>query len=109
MLNLHLLFVFFLMGISHSEGLEKKRGSKFSGNIPMKTIWFSPAGGEVRAQGRVMLPPRSSSHHTTEPWQALAQGFKAKLSQLPVPPPLLKVTLGSRAQHVPVQSAESQS
>lgn len=55
-----------------------------------------------------MLPPRSSSHHTTKPWQALAQGFKSKLSQLPVPIPLPKVTPGSRAQIVPVQSTESQ-
>lgn len=39
MLNLHLLF--FKMGISHSEGLEKKRGSKSLGNTPMKTNWFS--------------------------------------------------------------------
>lgn len=54
-----------------------------------------------------MLPHRSSSHHPTEPWQALAQGFKAKLSQLPVPTPLPKVTLGSRAQCVPEQSAVS--
>lgn len=54
-----------------------------------------------------MLPPKSSSHHTTEPWQALAQEFKAKLSQLPGPTPLPKVTPGSRAQPVPVQSAVS--
>lgn len=100
------------MGISHSEGLAKKRGSKSSGNAPMKTTWFSPQVEAGRAQGTQSCclpdPPPTTPLSLGKPRHtSLKQKHPGSLV------PLLcqrwpSRSGGGRTQRVPVLGAESQ-
>lgn len=74
------------MGISHSEGLEKQRGSKSSGNTPMKTNWFSLQVEKSEARAQSCFLPDSPPTTPLSPGKPWHKGLKQNCpsSQFPL-------------------------